>query len=262
MNLGWLSVADLPFEALLLLERFQIRLLPDTGLHTLDLGRALKANPSVDWYFRHQCPEISPWLDQCLEAASLDSDTERVRGAEVAVLAGLNDWLVYAINPAIYDDLPFSYWPGEELTSVVDLRGKIVLDVGAGTGRLALIAAPLARTVFVVEPVENLRRYARGRVRAEGHHNVFVVDGLIDEIPFPDGFFDAALSAYVFGGEPEAEHRELSRVTRPGGMIVHCPGTSRVPRERPVHEYLLWAGYEYGEFHDGEGVKRKYWKSV
>ena len=47
------------------------------------------------------------------------------------------------------------------MTSLVDFTGKDVIDVGAGTGRLALTVAPLARVVFAVEPVGNLRTFLK-----------------------------------------------------------------------------------------------------
>lgn len=129
--------------------------------------------------------------------------------AEQQILQTINDLLVYAIDPAIYDAQPFLAWDSSELTSLVDFTGKLVLDIGSGTGRLALVAAHAARTVFAVEPVDNLRRYLKEKARGIGIDNLFAVDGLITEIPFPDGFADVVISGHTFGDQPQAECQEM-----------------------------------------------------
>ena len=138
----------------------------------------------------------------------------------------------------------------------------MVLDIGTGTGRLAFTVAPFAATVMAVEPVENLRRYVRAKAGRLGFDNVFVVDGLIQDVPLPDGFADITMSGHVFGDNIEAEYRELVRVTRPGGMIIFCPGTF-VGGEEESHEFLVEHGFDWSTFEEPEdGLKRKYWKML
>jgi SAM-dependent methyltransferase len=45
-----------------------------------------------------------------------------------------------------------------------------------------------------------------------------------EQLPFPDGAFDAALAQLVvhFMADPVAGLREMSRVTRPGGVVAAC----------------------------------------
>ena len=89
------------------------------------------------------------------------------------------------------------------MTTLVDFTGKVVIDVGAGTGRLALIAAPAAKTIFAVEPVANLRAFLKAKARNQGRKNVFPVDGLITDIPFPEDFADVTMAGHAFEDEPE-----------------------------------------------------------
>ena len=66
---NWIDLTGVPFEALLLLERVQIGWLPRwPAFPRAELAIALRAHPSVEWYLRHKCPEISPWLDDLLSA--------------------------------------------------------------------------------------------------------------------------------------------------------------------------------------------------
>jgi SAM-dependent methyltransferase len=260
MPLNWIDVTNLSFNTLLLLERVQISWLPG-WVPEEELTVALKANPAVEWYLRNKCPAINSWLDQVMQKGKPEASRGEVRRAEEAVLETINDLVVYAVDPRVYDDLPFLGWDTKELTSLVEFGGKTVIDVGAGTGRLAFVAAGKgAEVVFAVEPAGNLRAYLKTKAKEGGYRNLFAVDGLITEIPFPDAFTDVVMGGHVFGGNPEAEYRELSRVTKAGGMIILCPGNN--DRDEGHHQFLVDQGFKWSRFEEPEdGVKRKYWKT-
>ncbi len=65
MPVDWMDVTSLSFNSLLLLERVQLSWIP-RYMHVpeKELVIALRANQIVEWYFRHKCPELNPWLDQ------------------------------------------------------------------------------------------------------------------------------------------------------------------------------------------------------
>jgi hypothetical protein len=160
MPVNWMDVSPLSFNTLLLLERVQLSWFPGWAPEA-EMAIALRANPAVEWYLRHKCPELEPWLDSVMARASPAASAEQVRQAEVAILQALDDLLVYAVDPAVYDVQSFLKWDSNELTSLADFTGKTVIDVGSGTGRLALTVADEAQAVFAVEPVANLRHYLK-----------------------------------------------------------------------------------------------------
>jgi len=263
MTIRWMDVSRLSFNTLLLLDPVQLSWLPShTGLPQHDLRIALKANPIVLWYLQ-QSPSLTSWLahlklDQAEVSQYCQDD---IRQAELRVLEAMTDWIVYALDPAVYDAQPFLDWDSQELLALVDFTGKTVLDIGAGTGRLALLAAGTAEVVFAVEPVANLRRYLKEKVRSKKLSNVFVMDGLITDIPFPNQFADVTMAGHVFGDEPEKELQELARVTKPVGMIILCPGNN--DQDNEVHRFLVSHGFAWKRFEEpGEGMKRKYWKKL
>lgn len=254
----WLPTQNLSFNSLLLLERVQLSWFPG-WLPEAELALALRAHPVVAWYMRHKCPEITGWLDQVETRDTPPLTLDAVYAAEQAVLRSIDDLLVYALDPFVYDVQPFLNWDSNELIGLVDFTGQVVVDIGAGTGRLGFVAAPLARAVYLVEPVSNLRDYMKVKARHAEYKHVYVVDGLITEIPFADGFADITLTGYVFGDQPEAECRELERVTRPGGMVILCPGNNDL--DNLEHQVLVEHGYAWSRFEEpGDGWKRKYWK--
>lgn len=265
MPLNWMDVSTLPFTAVALLERVQLRWMarsrPLETARALDLAIALAAHPEIEWVMRHRAPEISPWLDAvlALPGATANHSAEEIRSAEVRVLASAVDWLVYALNPQIYEQQPFLAWESHELLDMADFRDRVVIDVGPGTGRQTFTVAPLARSVFAVEPSGNLRDYLRQKARKLAVCNVHIIDGLMTDLPFPDGFAHIVMSGHVYGDDPEAELAELLRVTQPEGWVLFCPGNSDVDNE--AHAYLVSQGFKWARFEEPvDGMKRKYWR--
>ena len=257
MGLNWMDVSEISFNTFLLMERIQLQWLI-TWLPKRECGIALRAHPAVAWYFKNKCPETASWVDAVIADAPANLSREEIREAEETVLASCNDMVVYAVDPSVYDAQPFLAWDSEELLSIAEFDDKVVLDIGSGTGRLALTVAGAARTVYAVDPVANLRRFVVEKARRSGYGNVYAVDGLLTEIPFPDGFADITMAGHVFGDDPEAEIAEAERVTKPGGMVIACPGNGDV--DNPMHAAFLAHGYEWGSFEQPrDGVKRKYW---
>lgn len=261
MSLDWMNVKELSFNVLLLLERVQLSWFPG-WVPEEALATALQANPAVAWYVRHKCPEIAPWVEELCNREVGANSPEKIRNAELEVMSAINDLLVYVVDPAIYDNLPFLGWDDRELQALVDFQGKRVIDVGAGTGRLTFVAAQSgARAVFAVEPVENLRSFIKDKARKRGLRNVFPVDGLITQIPFPEGFADVSMGGHVFGDTPQREFDELLRVTRSPGMLILCPGSN--DPDEGWHDFLVERGCQWSRFEEpGEGWKRKYWKHI
>lgn len=265
MPQNWMDVDDLSFNAFGLLERVQLGWLaqshaPD-GEFAGHLALALKANPALEWIARHRAPEIGAWLDQVMRHpdAQAANDPAAVRRAEIAILARLNDWIIYAVDPTYYAVRPFLAWDDRELLDLADFRGKWVIDIGPGTGRQTFTVAPLAAAVWAVEPSGNLRDYLREKARELGCANVYPVDGLITRLPFPDGFADVVMSGHVYGDEPEAELTEVLRVTKPGGDALFVPGNNDV--DNAAHAHLVAQGFAWATFEEpGDGLKRKYWR--
>ena len=98
-----------------------------------------------------------------------------------------------------------------------DWAGRVVLDVGCGTGYHLPRFAETAARVYGVEPHHGLLRLAARRTRSLA--NVTLLAGTAQGVPLPDASVDVvhARWAYFFGPSSEPGLAELDRVVRRGG---------------------------------------------
>jgi SAM-dependent methyltransferase len=102
--------------------------------------------------------------------------------------------------------------------------GAVVLDAGAGSGRVTLPLARRARRVYAMEPAPPLLGLLEDKLATAGLHNVDLLRGVFRRVPLPDDSVDAVVTCSAFGQEEsrggECGLDELQRVTRCGGRIV------------------------------------------
>jgi len=253
----------LTVEDLLLLEPFQIAYFPG-WVPERELAAVLWAHPMIRSFLVVRCPDVAGLVQSAMAQYGPVADDQELARCGDALVWTIADLLIYNKCPEVYDSLAFHKWDFAEATSVVALTEKIVIDAGSGTGRVALEAARSARHVFAVEPVGRLRQFIRMRAAASGLRNLFVFDGFLDAIPLPDAFADVLITSHALGWRLEAELREFERVVRPGGTILHCPGTAEIEGEEQMHRQLIsedWR-YHWARYEEADGPKRKYWKHL
>jgi ubiquinone/menaquinone biosynthesis C-methylase UbiE len=107
----------------------------------------------------------------------------------------------------------------EHIRDLVPATGEErALDAGAGTGALAFALAPLVREVVAVELVPELIELGRKTAPA----NVEFVEGDLEKLGFERASFDltGTLRTLHHVPRPELVLAELTRVTRPGGLLL------------------------------------------
>ncbi|MGE3507848.1 MAG: class I SAM-dependent methyltransferase [Vicinamibacterales bacterium] len=134
------------------------------------------------------------------------------------------------------------------LLKEAEIRGKDVLDAGAGTGWFSRGLTQWGGHVTSLDVGTELMHQVR---RKANSHRVV---GSVLDLPFPDASFDLVLCTEVIEHttDPRQAVAELSRIVRPSGiLVVTVPNrawhwTVRLAnalRLRPYRGYENWVGY-------------------
>lgn len=105
-------------------------------------------------------------------------------------------------------------WPEEAARWLVPEDAKLVVELGAGTGKLTRAVEALGVRVVAVEPDSRMLAVLRG-LGLDG------VEGSAEAIPFDAGVADAVVAGSSFHWfELEPALREIHRVLKPGGRLA------------------------------------------
>ena len=138
-----------------------------------------------------------------------------------------------------YPDIAKNYLPiaGSlvERTNVTD--DDTVLDVGCGTGNVAITAARRGAAVTGIDINETMLGHARENAAFVGVDDIEWERGNVTDLSVDADTCDVTLSCFghMYGDPPEASARELLRVTKPGGRIAFTSWT-------PTDLYPFMAG--------------------
>jgi SAM-dependent methyltransferase len=119
--------------------------------------------------------------------------------------------------------------------------GQHVLDVGCGTGVVAVTAARLGAHVTGLDLTPELLQRARQNSQI-AEVNIEWREGDAENLPFADGAFDVVLSQFghIFAPRPALALSEMLRVLKPGGTIAF----STWPPDRMIgRSFILTARY-------------------
>jgi SAM-dependent methyltransferase len=97
-----------------------------------------------------------------------------------------------------------------------------VLDVGTGTGVVAVTAARTGARVSALDLTPELLVEARENAKIAGYPEIAWQEGDAESLPYADGSFDVVVSQFghMFAPRPEVVVAEMRRVLRPGGRIA------------------------------------------
>lgn len=164
---------------------------------------------------------------------------------------GVNTDGIVLHSPLLYD---FTLWlatAGKESSfrrQLLDLagvtRGESVLDVGCGTGTLAVAAKERvgpAGGVFGVDASPEMLRRAAAKARRAAV-NVSFENAAAEALPFPTATFDIVLSVAMLHHLPEETRKrcvvEIRRVLKPTGRLLAVDFAAFAQQKRTLFSHL------------------------
>ncbi len=138
-----------------------------------------------------------------------------------------NRWdILYRDFPEVYDEfasVPKDTPPLQAMIKRVDLHGKVVADVGSGSGLSSFEFAKMAKKVIGVEVEDAMREIAERERDIRKVDNVEFIKGDAKNIPLPDNSVDVVtgitLAIYPVDGF-RGFVREATRIATDQGLIV------------------------------------------
>lgn len=128
-----------------------------------------------------------------------------------------------------------------QLVKFAEIRpGESVLDVGTGTGVVAITAASRGAQVSALDLTPALLEQARENARVACLENIAWVEGDAEDLPYADASFDVVVSQFghMFAPRPEVVISEMRRVLKPHGRIAF----STWPPEHFVGKMFMYVG--------------------
>ena len=249
-------------EDLLLLESFQIQYLPDRVPHK-EFSALLRNYPYIHRFLILKHPPIEKFINALLKENEEVLDEDLIEQYCDFLVWEIADLIIYNKFPEVFDDKVDFRWTIDEIIERDSISGKIVADVGAGSGMLAFLLAKYAQTVYAIEPIPSFRKFIREKAKTKKINNIYVMDGFLDRIPLPDNSFDCLFTSNAIGWSLEKELPEIERVVKPNGFAIHLFRFRDNKNENTFHKMLTsseW-GYDCIQYQDKSGIKLKYSKT-
>jgi ArsR family transcriptional regulator len=205
-------------------------------------------------FYRFAAPEQPPWRDAWKLVQAMLRDDPTAQRDRVALARALE---ARASRSRAFFDSVGPEWDSlrkvfqdhalraRAITRLV-APGQRVVDVGTGTGVLALELARLGLEVVAVDHSSRMLEAARAKLERGGVSNVELRLGEASALPLADGTVDAALAHMVlhYLPSPPDAIREMVRVVRPDGVVVVVDFVQHESEWMRQELGVLWLGFD------------------
>lgn len=130
---------------------------------------------------------------------------------------------VYKNNPGVLTDVKSKDDTLKNIKELIDLKRKIVFDMGCGIGRLAIPISRQAKTMYAVDYSRTIIKHLRINVKKKKAKNVKIIQSDYGDLKFPKECADliiCSLSFPVHSRNWDKDLKMFRRMLKIGGMII------------------------------------------
>lgn len=128
----------------------------------------------------------------------------------------------------------------------VDIKDKIVADLGCGSGFISMALLDQAKIVFSVDSSRNMLKILNEESRSKGYNNLYSIKADLEDIPLFDEsidviFINMALHHVV---NPSKSIGEMYRILKPKGTLIITDVMEHDGQWAREEMYDKWLGFK------------------
>lgn len=129
----------------------------------------------------------------------------------------------------------------------VDIKKKVIADLGAGTGFISLRVGEEANLVFPIDSSKNMLKELHKSAKDKNLNNIYPIKGSLEDLPLFDNsvdiiFMNMALHHVV---NPDVAIKEMNRVLKKDGQVIITDVEEHSGEWATEEMYDVWLGFRH-----------------
>lgn len=131
----------------------------------------------------------------------------------------------------------------------VDIKEKVIADLGAGTGFISLRVGEEANLVFSIDSSKNMLSELYKSAKDKNLNNIYPIKGSLEDLPLFDNSVDIIFinMALHHVKNPDIAIREMNRVLKKGGQVVITDVEKHLGKWVTEEMFDIWLGFKHDQ---------------
>lgn len=131
----------------------------------------------------------------------------------------------------------------------VDIKGKVIADLGAGTGFISLRVGEEANLVFPIDSSKNMLKELHKSAKDKNLNNIYPIKGSLEDLPLFDNSVDIIFMnmALHHVKNPDVAIKEMNRVLKKDGQLVITDVEKHSGEWVAKEMYDVWLGFKHDQ---------------